>query len=244
MNATIYPSIDVRGGETVRLREGDYARETRYPEHPADLARRYANAGATWLHLVDLDGARKGGYRLTPLLREIRGTTTLRVQTGGGIRSTGDIEDVLDAGAERVVVGSVAAADPPRVAAWIERFGRERICVALDARRDANGIARVPMHGWTAKDAPAFDGLLTFHRDAGLRHLLCTVIERDGMLMGPDLDFYASIRAAAPDVVLQASGGVRNMNDVRAVLAMGCSGVVLGRALLEARVTVEEVLEW
>ena len=243
MRTTIYPSIDVRGGRTVRLREGDYAQETQYAENPADAARRYANAGATWLHLVDLDGARDGGYRLAGLLRDIRDATTLRVQTGGGVRNTSDIERLLDAGADRVVIGSVAASDPPCVAAWLKRFGRERICVALDTRRDARGVARVPMHGWTAGNAPAFEGLLTFYCEAGLHHLLCTAIDRDGTLRGPDLDFYSSIRAAAPDVLLQASGGIRDTNDVRAVSALGCSGVVVGKALLDGRVTARELLE-
>lgn len=244
MKPTVYPSIDVRGGGTVRLREGDYAQETRYAQSPADLARRYAKAGAEWLHLVDLDGARDGGHRLAALLGEIRDTTTLRVQTGGGIRSTRDIDDLLDAGAHRVVVGSVAAVDPPCVAAWMARFGRERICVALDARRDADGVARVPAYGWTAAEAPAFEALLAFYSEAGLQHLLCTAIERDGSFRGPDLEFYAAIRAAAPGVLLQASGGIRDTDDVRAAFAIGCSGVVIGKALLEARVTLEEALEW
>jgi len=244
MSATIYPAIDVRAGRTVRLRQGDYARETHYADDPADIARRYAGAGATWLHLVDLDAARDGGYGLAPLLREIRRTTTLRVQTGGGVRCASDVDAILDAGASRVVVGSLAASDPPRVAGWIDEFGPERIVVALDVRNDEDGIARVPAHGWTATDAPPFDGLLEFHRAAGMKHLLCTSIARDGTLEGPDLDFYAATRAAAPDVALQASGGIRDARDVRAASALGCAGVVLGRTLLESRMTIEEALAW
>jgi phosphoribosylformimino-5-aminoimidazole carboxamide ribotide isomerase len=244
MSATIYPAIDVRGGRTVRLRQGDYARETQYADDPADLARRYADAGATWLHLVDLDAARDGGYRLAPLLREIRRTTALRVQTGGGVRCASDVDAILDAGADRVVVGSVAVSDPPRVASWLDDFGPERIVVALDARKDGNGVARVPAHGWTAAEAPPFDGLLDFHCSAGMKHLLCTAIARDGTLEGPDLDFYAAVRAAAPEVALQASGGIRDARDLRAARTIGCAGVVLGRTLLESRLTMQEALAW
>lgn len=244
MSATIYPAIDVRAGRTVRLRQGDYAHEKRYADDPADLARRYAEAGATWLHLVDLDAARDGGYRLAPLLREIRRTTPLCVQTGGGVRSARDVDALFGAGADRVVVGSIAASDPARVASWLDHFGPERIVVALDVRTDACGVARVPAHGWTATEAPPFDGLLGLHCAAGMKHLLCTAIARDGTLEGPDLDFYAAVRAAAPDVALQASGGIRDVRDVRAARAIGCAGVVLGRALLESRLTVQEALAW
>jgi phosphoribosylformimino-5-aminoimidazole carboxamide ribotide isomerase len=242
MSATLYPAIDVRDGRVVRLRKGDYACETRYAEPPIELALRYARAGASWLHLVDLDAARAGGYRLEPLLREIRRATALRVQTGGGVRSEADVEAILDAGADRVVVGSVAALDPPRVAKWIERHGVERIAVALDVRRDADGIARVPAHGWTSANPPRFDALLAFYRDAGSRHILCTAIDRDGTLEGPDVELYSSVRYAAPEIALQASGGVSDLCDVRNALAAGCAGVVLGRALLDARMTVEEAL--
>lgn len=244
MNTTIYPAIDVCRGHVVRLRQGDYAQETRYAKDPVELARRYAAAGATWLHLIDLDAARDGGYRLASLLREIRRTTTLRVQTGGGVRSGDDLEDILDAGADRVVVGTVASTDPPRVAAWIERFGPERIVVALDARRDVNDVAHVPAYGWTAAAAPAFDALLAFYCRTRLRHLLCTAIERDGTLLGPDLDFYAAIRTAAPEIALQASGGIRDINDIRAAFALGCAGIVIGKALLETPMTLGEVLAW
>jgi phosphoribosylformimino-5-aminoimidazole carboxamide ribotide isomerase len=244
MKATVYPAIDVRGGRVVRLRQGDYGQETRYDGDPVDLAQRYAKAGARWLHLVDLDAARDGGYRLAPLLDAIKRDTALQVQTGGGVRDISDVISLLASGADRVVVGSVAALDPPRVAAWIERFGRERIVVALDARSDADGIMRVPSHGWTAKAAPRFDELLTFYRDAGALHVLCTVIERDGTLDGPDVAFYADALVTAPDIALQASGGICDRRDIESVFAIGCSGAVLGKALLESRVTAQEALAW
>lgn len=242
---TVYPAIDVRGGRVVRLRQGDYARQTRYADEPLAVACEHAQAGARWLHLVDLDAARAGGYALAPLLRKIVLTTGLRVQTGGGVRCAADVQAMFDAGAERVVVGSLAVREPATVRGWLARFGGERIVVALDTRRDGEGRWCLPVHGWTSV-APGADNdlaaLLRFHADAGLRHLLCTDIERDGMLAGPNIALYEHLHALAPDVLLQASGGVRDRRDVATARAAGCAGVVLGRALLERRIDLAQAL--
>ncbi|HEY2346860.1 MAG TPA: HisA/HisF-related TIM barrel protein [Xanthomonadaceae bacterium] len=248
MNAgfTVYPAIDVRDGRVVRLKQGDYEQETRYADYAMAFARAYAEAGAGWLHLVDLDAARAGGYTLAPLLQRIASRTDLRVQTGGGVRAEDDVRAILDAGAERVVVGSLAVREPETVAGWIARFGAERVAVALDTRRDADGWWRLPVHGWTelASDAHGADlaSMLVFYAKAGLRHLLCTDIDRDGMLSGPNCELYARIHAVAPTLAIQASGGARDADDVRAVRETGCTGVVLGRCLLEGRLTVAEAL--
>jgi phosphoribosylformimino-5-aminoimidazole carboxamide ribotide isomerase len=243
---TVYPAIDVRDGRVVRLRQGDYAQETRYGDDPCTMAEAYAKAGAEWLHLVDLDAARVGGYTLAPLLRTIKERTSLRVQSGGGVRSAKDVEAMLVAGADRVVVGSLAVRESGTVAGWIAHFGAERIAVALDTRKDANGWWRLPVHGWTEIDSgeagPDLASMLTFYNRAGLRHLLCTDIERDGMLSGPNCALYERVCAVSQQVAVQASGGVRNADDVRAARDAGCAGVVLGRALLEGHVAVEEAL--
>jgi phosphoribosylformimino-5-aminoimidazole carboxamide ribotide isomerase len=236
MSFTPYPAIDVREGRVVRLRQGDYAQETRYPDDPHAVAARYARAGASWLHLVDLDAARAGGYTLAPLLGDIRTATPLRVQTGGGVRSEADVEAILAAGADRVVVGSLAVREPDRVIGWLERFGADRITVALDASQDAAGAWRLPTEGWTRTSAAAFEDLLRRYADHGLRHLLCTDIARDGMLAGPNLELYRLVLSIAPGIQLQASGGVRDAADVAAARDAGCRGAVLGRALLEGRI--------
>lgn len=236
MSFTLYPAIDVRDGRVVRLRQGDYAQETRYPGEPADVAARYAQAGARWLHLVDLDAARAGGYTLAPLLSTIRATTSLRIQTGGGVRSEADVEAILEAGADRVVVGSLAVRESERVSGWLMRFGADRITVALDARQDEAGRWQLPTAGWTQASGVELDGLLRRYAEAGLRHLLCTDISRDGMLSGPSLDLYRTLVAIAPQVRLQASGGVRDTADVAAARDAGCAGAVLGKALLEGRI--------
>jgi phosphoribosylformimino-5-aminoimidazole carboxamide ribotide isomerase len=242
MSFTVYPAIDVREGRVVRLRQGDYAQETRYAAEPFDLAAQYAEAGARWLHLVDLDAARAGGYTLAALLRRLKSETPLSVQTGGGIRSESNVAALFDAGADRVVIGSLAVREPAEVASWIEKYGPERITLAFDTRQDAAGVWQLPVHGWTENSDRTLDDLLVTYRDSGLRHVLCTDIERDGMLAGPNLALYGHLRAQAPWLQVQASGGVRDVADLRAAEAIGCAGAVLGRSLLEGNVQLDDAL--
>ncbi|KAF1724340.1 1-(5-phosphoribosyl)-5-[(5-phosphoribosylamino)methylideneamino]imidazole-4-carboxamide isomerase [Pseudoxanthomonas japonensis] len=239
---TVYPAIDVRDGRVVRLAQGDYARETRYEGTPLEVASRYAEQGADWLHLVDLDAARAGGYTLAPLLGEIARHTRLKVQTGGGVRQRDDVARILDAGADRVVIGSLAVREPETVLAWLAEFGSERITVALDSRRDRDGIWRLPVHGWTETASETLDELALRYADAGLHHLLCTDIARDGMLTGSNLALYAYLHDTVPSLAVQASGGVSAVADVVGARDAGCAGIVLGRALLEGRFTLPEAL--
>ena len=242
MTFTVLPAIDVRDGRVVRLRQGDYAQETRYAADPLELAMRYAAAGVQWLHLVDLDSARAGGFTLQPLVRRIVAASGLNVQAGGGVRSADDVADLLEAGVARVVVGTVAVRAPDEVRDWLTRFGAERLTIALDARQDDDGTWRLPVAGWTEASGRSLDDVLAAYAGSPLRHVLCTDIARDGMLSGPNLELYRAIRMLAPELELQASGGVRGIVDVIAARAAGCAGVVLGRALLEERVGVAEAL--
>jgi len=242
MGFTVYPALDIRDGRVVRLAQGDYARETHYGDDPLPRAAAFAEAGARWMHLVDLDAARAGGYTLSELLGRIARHTGLRVQTGGGVRSRDDVARILDAGAARVVVGSLAVREPETVATWLAEFGGERITVALDTRQDTAGTWRLPVHGWTEDAGATLDELLPRYLQAGLRHLLCTDIARDGMLSGPNLELYAHLRSLAPGVAVQASGGVRDATDVGDARRAGCAGAVLGRALLEGRLPLADAL--
>lgn len=239
----LYPAIDVREGRVVRLAQGDYARETRYADDPFALAQAYSEAGAEWLHLVDLDAARAGGYTLAPLLARLKSETRLRVQTGGGVRSDAEVEALLAAGADRVVIGSLAVREPGRVAAWIARYGAERITVALDTRRDDDGRWHLPVHGWTEEGGKELDALAAAYVDVGLRHLLCTDIARDGMLSGPNIELYRHLCARFPRLAVQASGGVREAADLAAAREAGCAGIVLGKSLLEGRLKLPELME-
>jgi len=239
----IYPAIDVRNGRVVRLAQGDYARETGYSDGPLALARAYADAGAEWLHLVDLDAARNGGYTLQPLLTAIKARTGLRVQTGGGVRTTDDIDALLAAGADRAVVGSLAVEAADRIAAWLHKRGGDRLVIALDVRRDADGCWWPATQGWTEQGSRTLDVLAGFYAASGLRHLLCTDIARDGTLSGSNFSLYAWLRRCAPALALQVSGGARSLDDVREARATGCAGIVLGRALLEGRLQLAQALK-
>lgn len=224
----------------VRLRQGDYAQETRYEAPPLALLQRYSTQGAAWAHLVDLDAARDGGYTLVPLLQALKCETTLQVQTGGGVRGVADIERLMDAGADRVVIGSMAVSQPTLVASWLARFGSDRLTLALDARCGPCGRWYPASHGWTRPGRRTLGDLVRFYTRHGLRHLLCTDIARDGTLSGPNLPLYGLLRQWAPQVELQASGGVRDIDDLHQVRELGCRGIVLGKALLEGHITLAQ----
>ena len=238
----VYPALDVRGGNVVRLTQGDFAREQRYGDDAVAVAREYAEAGARWLHLVDLDAARGGACSLHGMLRRIHDETGLEVQTGGGVRDACHVEELLGAGAARVVVGTLAVTQPRKVVEWVERFGAERICVAVDVRKDESGRWCPAVQGWTAKlevDALVVIEELTKN---GVRHMLSTDIGRDGMLGGPALEWYAALKERAPMLHLQGSGGVGGLADIRALRSAGCSVAIIGRALLERRFSLAEAL--
>ncbi|HDS0923069.1 TPA: 1-(5-phosphoribosyl)-5-[(5-phosphoribosylamino)methylideneamino]imidazole-4-carboxamide isomerase [Stenotrophomonas maltophilia] len=242
MSFTVYPALDIREGRVVRLLQGDYAQQTTYGDDPLPRANAFAAAGARWMHLVDLDAARAGGYTLAPLLSAIARESGLNVQTGGGIRRRDDVARLLDAGAARVVVGSVSVREPDTVIGWLQEFGAERLTIALDARQADDGRWLLPVHGWTETADVTLDVLAQRYAQAGMRHLLCTDIARDGMLSGPNIDLYRHLSALLPGVAVQASGGVRSAADVAEAKAVGCGGAILGKALLEGRMTLQEAL--
>jgi phosphoribosylformimino-5-aminoimidazole carboxamide ribotide isomerase len=242
MSFIVYPALDIREGRVVRLLQGDYAKQTTYGDDVLPRAQAFKDAGATWMHLVDLDAAKAGGYTLAPLLREIAEATGLKVQTGGGVRGRDDVAAILAAGASRVVVGSVAVRDPDAVIGWLNEFGADRITIALDTRQGEDGVWRLPVHGWTETADVTLDELAQRYAAAGMKHLLCTDISRDGMLSGPNIELYAYLAKLLPGVAVQASGGVRDVADVAAAKAAGCGGAVLGKALLEGHLQLGEAL--
>jgi len=240
MNFDAIPAIDLRGGQVVRLKQGDYAQQTTYAADPRELAQRYADAGARWLHLVDLDGARSGRLDNLAVIRSIA-ADGMQVQAGGGVRDEVDLQRLFDAGVQRAVLGSVAIRDPELVAGWLNKHGAERLTLALDTRR-IDGRWTLPSAGWTETEARTLDELAPWYAARGARHLLCTDIDRDGMLAGFNLDLYRHLAGTVPSLAVQASGGVRSLDDIRAAREAGARGVILGRALLEGRFTVEEAL--
>jgi phosphoribosylformimino-5-aminoimidazole carboxamide ribotide isomerase len=238
----IFPAIDLRGGLVVRLQKGDYDREQRYAQDPLTLAQSYADAGAQWLHVVDLDGARSGDSANLSAIEQIATHVGIRVQAGGGVRNEADYQRFVDAGVSRVVIGSLCVREPETVRALRWRYGADSLTLALDARADDNGVFRVATAGWRTLETSTLDGLLAGYAAEGFQHFLVTDIDRDGMLAGPNVDLYRHLQALAPGVSILASGGVQGLEDLAALRAIGAAGVVIGKALLDGRFTLAEAL--
>jgi phosphoribosylformimino-5-aminoimidazole carboxamide ribotide isomerase len=237
----VIPSIDLRGGRCVRLREGDFAAQTCYDVEPAKLVARYHAFGARWLHVVDLDGAKDGVPGNLAVIQSLARHPAVCLQVGGGIRSTGTIERLLSAGVARVVVGSAAVDRPQEVATWISSFGPERICIAFDVRLGAGGEPRVHTQGWTVNSAMSLWNALAIYGAGPLKHVLCTDISRDGTLRGPNLALYRTAVARHPELHWQASGGIRDALDLAALARLGVMSAVSGTALLEDRIPMKEL---
>ena len=238
----LIPAIDLRNGRCVRLFQGDFAAETRYEHDPAELLARYRDMGASWLHVVDLDGAKDGGRANQPLISALAEQQAIHLQVGGGVRSAAAIEELLRDGVSRVVVGSLAVEQPEEVAEWLTHYGPDRICLAFDVRLDEGGIPRVRTRGWTEETAVSlWNAVARFPADR-LKHVLCTDIARDGALSGPNFALYAQAVSRFPSIAWQASGGVRDVSDLAALAERtGVAAAVSGKALLEQRMTSEEL---
>lgn len=240
MTTHLIPAIDLKDGQCVRLEQGRFDSTKVYGDDPLGLARAYVDAGATVLHLVDLDAAEGKGRTNTVLINRIASELDVTLQVGGGLRSETQINDLFDAGASRAVIGSLAIKDAARVKKWIGRFGAERIVLAFDVHSAARPVVHI--HGWQdATDVWLADALGDY-RPHGLKHVLCTDISRDGMLSGPSLELYADVLNCFPELELQASGGVRDAADLRALSSSKVPFAISGRALLEGTLTLEEAL--
>ena len=236
----LLPAIDIRAGRCVRLLRGDFHQETRYPVDPVELAGRYADLGASWLHVVDLDGAARGAPANLETVRAMARAVDLSIQLGGGIRSRDDLDRALEV-ADRVVIGSLAVEAPELVGGWLREFGTDRLTLALDVRVDEGGMPRIATHGWTRDSAETLWSALAAHSSGDLRHVLCTDVDRDGALRGPNLKLYSTCRRRFPDISLQASGGVRDSRDLSDLAATGVAYAISGKALLEGRISEEEI---
>jgi phosphoribosylformimino-5-aminoimidazole carboxamide ribotide isomerase len=237
----LIPAIDLRGGRCVRLYQGDFGEETRYDYSPRELLQKYRALGASWVHVVDLDGARDGVLANREVIVDLAAQRGLRLQVGGGIRSPEVIEDLISSGVERVVVGSAAVERPDEVIDWASSFGADHICLALDVRHDSHGEAQVRTRGWRSGTAISLWDALALYPAAAMRHVLCTDIERDGALTGPNLELYREAIARFPRLAWQASGGVRDAADLEALARIGATAAVSGKALLEERIRPEEL---
>jgi phosphoribosylformimino-5-aminoimidazole carboxamide ribotide isomerase len=236
---TLLPAIDLRGGRVVRLEQGDFARETAFGDDPAAQAAAFVTAGAQWLHVVDLDGARAGEPRQPAAVAAIAEAVgrSANVEVAGGLRTADAIASILDAGAARAVIGTVAVEEPETAGELVVRFGAARVAVAVDVR-DGLAVGRAWQAG--AAGVPARD-LVTRLVESGVRTFEVTAVARDGLMTGPDLGLLGSLTGIdGADVI--ASGGVRGAADIRAVRSIGCVGAIVGRALYDGSLSIEAAL--
>jgi phosphoribosylformimino-5-aminoimidazole carboxamide ribotide isomerase len=232
----LYPAIDIRNGRAVRLAQGDYDRETAYDDDPVVAARRWADDGARWLHVVDLDGARAGEPVNLEHVRRIVAAVGVPVQLGGGLRDSKKVEEAISSGAERVVLGTAAVKDPDLAAAIAALHG-ERIVASVDARS-----GKVAAEGWTEDSELQTTEVVAALAERGIRRFVYTPVDVDGLMEGPDLDSLREVAEATQGEVIY-SGGIGTLEDLRAVAALGIEnvvGVIVGRALYERRFTVAE----
>ncbi|OBU14926.1 1-(5-phosphoribosyl)-5-[(5-phosphoribosylamino)methylideneamino]imidazole-4-carboxamide isomerase [Photobacterium aquimaris] len=236
----IIPALDLIEGQVVRLFQGDYGQVTEYKVDPAAQFNLYHQAGANWLHLVDLTGAKDTQARQLSLIAKLLNSTPGNVQIGGGVRTEQDVADLLNAGAKRVVIGSTAVKQPEMVKGWIEKYGAEHIVLALDINIDANGNRIVAVSGWQEDSGVTIEALLGDFLKVGLKHVLCTDISRDGTLAGSNVELYIDLCRLYPQVQFQSSGGIGSLDDIAALKGSGVAGVIVGRALLDGKFTAEQ----
>jgi phosphoribosylformimino-5-aminoimidazole carboxamide ribotide isomerase len=236
----LYPAIDLMGGRVVRLAQGRFDDATIYSDDPAEALARFAEAGAAWAHIVDLDGARAGAPVQHDLLASLARTAAPKLQVAGGFRTADQLARMFDAGVARVVIGSLAVDEPDAASALFGRFGGDRITLALDVRIE-EGEPIVATRGWAEGSGRSLWDIAGLYPDA--RHLLVTDIARDGMLSGPNLDLIGRAASALPHLAVQASGGVASLDDLRRSRDAGAAGAIVGKALWEGRFTLAEALD-
>ncbi len=235
----IYPAIDLMNGQCVRLKQGRFDEVKVYSDDPAGAVARFAEAGARWAHVVDLDGARDGAPAQHDLIGRLAGLGALELQVAGGFRTRDQVARMFDAGASRVVLGSLVVEQPETAHALLDAFGADRFTLALDVRL-LDGRALVATKGWTETSERTIGDIAAAFPEA--RHVLVTDIGRDGMLQGPNLPLLRDVMAAAPHLEVQASGGVASNADLRALAAAGAAGAIVGKALWDGAVALEEAL--
>ena len=236
----IIPALDLIEGQVVRLYQGDYGKVTEYKVDPIKQFNAYFDAGSEWLHLVDLTGAKNTKERQLSLIGQLLSGPPANIQIGGGIRTEQDVIDLLNAGAKRVVVGSTAVREPQRVKSWIQKYGVEQIVLALDINVDAQGQRKVAISGWQEDSGVTIEALLDSYLEVGLKHVLCTDISRDGTLSGSNVELYRDLCCQYPQIKFQSSGGIGSLDDIAALRGTGVAGVIVGRALLDGKFSVEE----
>ena len=234
----VFPAIDIIDGKCVRLTYGDYDQKVEYHDDPIDIAHQFAQAGFTHLHMVDLDGAKQGTLVNQEILEKSAQTTSLNIDFGGGIRSEVDAQTALDSGAVQINVGSLAVSDPEEVFKWMNRFGPEKIILSADIRE-----GMIAVHGWKEKSDRELFKFVESYLQHGLKYLTCTDISKDGALTGAAIPLYINLVKTFPQLKVIASGGVHHIDNVFQVQDTGCYGVIIGKAIYEKKIKLEELVK-
>lgn len=233
----IIPAIDIINGKCVRLTQGDFLQETVYNDDPVDVAKKFEQAGFRRIHMVDLDGAKAGKVSSINILKAVAKATALSIDFGGGVKTETDVVDILEAGASMVSIGSLAAKNPLLVEEWIDSYGEDKFIIGADV---LNG--RIKINGWQEEAGIGIYEFIYNMVGIGVKHMFCTDIAADGMLKGPSTDLYREIITRYPNISLVASGGVSSMEDVFLLRAIGCAGAIIGKAIYEEKITLEQLV--
>ncbi len=234
----IIPAIDIIDGKCVRLTQGDYAQKKVYNENPLEIARAFEDAGIKYLHLVDLDGAKAGKVTNWKVIETLAGQTSLAIDFGGGIKTGNEIQMLLDLGIRQVNLGSIAVKDRSLVEEWLGRFGAEHIILSADVKDEL-----IAINGWQESASVSIHQFLTEYKACGIKYVTCTDISTDGMLTGPNVSLYEHLLRDHPELVLTASGGVGSLDDLRALANTGVDGVIVGKAIYEGKVSLDQIRE-
>ena len=235
----LIPAIDLIDGRCVRLTQGDYADKKVYEQDPVDMAKMYADCGIRRLHVVDLDGAKAKEPCNLRVLERLAANTSLDIEWGGGIKSTEALRSALNAGANRVICGSVAVDDSELFASWLQNYGAEHVILGADVRG-----RNVATHGWLKESQVTIDDIIERFLPFGLKQLICTDISKDGMLQGPNFPLYVELKEKFPTVDTTLSGGISSMDDIRKAAELGLHSVIIGKAIYEGRITLKELELW
>lgn len=232
----IIPAIDIIDGKCVRLTEGDYSQKTVYNENPLEVAKSFEDAGVTRLHLVDLDGAKAGKVTNWKVLESIAKNTQLVIDFGGGIKHESDLKIVFDSGAAFATIGSLAVKDPDLFETWLKEYGENRFLLGADVKGE-----NIAIGGWLETTNENIIEFIQKYISKGVTQLFCTDISKDGKLEGPSIELYKKIIQHFPELYFIASGGVSSMQDIHELRIIGCSGVIVGKAIYEGRVKISEL---
>lgn len=235
----LVPSITVISGRTIRLTKGDYSKEKSYDDSPLDVAKKFEDHGIRRIHLVDLEGAKKGRLVNYPILETIAGYTNLRINFSGGLHTDGDLNKTFEAGADSATSATIAVYNKELFASWLMSYGREKIALGADS---LNGLIRVG--GWQKETKLDLFEHISFFYERGLKYLKTTDISRDGALEGPAFDLYVEIMKKFPDLCVFASGGVRNLDDLKKLRDIGVYGTIFGKAYYEGEISLKEIQDF